>query len=115
MLEICERLVAGKDARLKAIAGEFIYARIVPDGHVGLLYVDGELERTLAPGFHAFFAVERGVTIGTFDTRVNTLEVSGQEILTKDKVSLRINLTATYQLTDVEAAVRSVKDPLDYL
>jgi hypothetical protein len=44
-----------------------------------------------------------------------TLEVSGQEILTKDKVSLPINLTATYQLTDVEAAVRSVKDPLDYL
>ncbi len=55
------------------------------------------------------------MTVGTFDTRVNTLEVSGQEILTKDKVSLRINLTATYQLTDVEAAVRAVKDPLDYL
>lgn len=112
---LAKRLVAGKDARLKAVTGEFIYARIVPDGHVGLLYVDGELKRTLAPGFHAFFAVERGVTVGTFDTRVNTLEVSGQEILTKDKVSLRINLTATYQLTDVEAAVRPVKDPLDYL
>lgn len=114
-LRLAKRLVAGKDVRLKAIADEFIYARIVPDGHVGLLYVDGELMRTLAPGFHAFFAVERGVTVGTYDTRVNTLEVSGQEILTKDKVSLRINLTATYQLTDVEAAVRAVKDPLDYL
>lgn len=112
---LAKRLVAGKDARLKAIAGEFIYVRVVPEGHVGLLYVDGELERTLAPGFHAFFAVERGVTVEIFDTRVNTLEVSGQEILTRDKVSLRINLTATYQLTDVEAAVRAVKDPLDYL
>ena len=112
---LAKRLVAGKDARLKAVAGEFIYARIVPEGHVGLLYVDGELERALAPGFHAFFAVERGVAVEIFDTRVNTLEVSGQEILTRDKVSLRINLTATYQLTDVEAAVRAVKDPLDYL
>jgi regulator of protease activity HflC (stomatin/prohibitin superfamily) len=27
----------------------------------------------------------------------------------------RINLTATYQLTDVETAVRAVKDPLDHL
>ena len=30
-------------------------------------------------------------------------------------MSLRINVTATYQLTDVEAAVRAVKDPLDHL
>lgn len=112
---LAKRLVAGKDARLKAIAGEFIYARVVPEGHIGLLYVDGELARSLAPGFHAFFAVERGVSVEIFDTRVNTLEVSGQEILTKDKVSLRINITATYQLTDVEAAVRAVKDPLDHL
>jgi regulator of protease activity HflC (stomatin/prohibitin superfamily) len=50
-----------------------------------------------------------------YDARVQTLEVSGQEILTKDKVSLRINLTATYQLTDVEKAVRETKDPLDHL
>lgn len=38
------------------------------------------------------------MTVELYDTRVQTLEVSGQEILTKDKVSLRINLTATYQL-----------------
>ena len=112
---LAKRLIAGNDARLKAIAGEIVYARIVADGHVGLLYVDGELTRSLEPGFHAFFAVERGISVEQFDTRVNTLEVSGQEILTKDKVSLRINLTATYQLTDVEAAVRAVKDPLDHL
>jgi len=112
---LAKRLHAGDDPMLKAIADKAIYSRIVPEGHVGLLYVDGELTRSLAPGFHAFFAVERGVSVELFDTRVQTLEVSGQEILTKDKVSLRINLTATYQLTDVEKAVRAVKDPLDHL
>jgi regulator of protease activity HflC (stomatin/prohibitin superfamily) len=100
---------------LKAIADKAIYSRVIPEGHVGLLYVDGELTRSLAPGFHAFYAVERGVGVELYDTRVQTLEVSGQEILTKDKVSLRINLTATYQLTDVEKAVRETKDPLDHL
>jgi regulator of protease activity HflC (stomatin/prohibitin superfamily) len=114
-VRLAKRLLTGSNARLKTVAGEFVYARVVPEGHVGLLYVDGELARTLKPGFHAFFAVERGVAVELFDTRVNTLEVSGQEILTKDKVSLRINLTATYQLTDVETAVRAVKDPLDHL
>jgi regulator of protease activity HflC (stomatin/prohibitin superfamily) len=112
---LAKRLIAGNDPMLKAIADKAIYSRVVPEGHVGLLYVDGELTRSLAPGFHAFFAVERGVAIELYDTRVQTLEVSGQEILTKDKVSLRINLTATYQLTDVEKAVRETKDPLDHL
>ncbi len=112
---LAKRLVAGTDPLLKAIADKSIYSRVVPEGHIGLLYVDGELSRSLAPGFHAFFAVERGVSVELFDTRVQTLEVSGQEILTKDKVSLRINLTATYQLTDVEKAVRQTRDPLDHL
>lgn len=112
---LAKRLLAGNDPALKAIADKAIYARVVPDGHVGLLYVDGELKRSLAPGFHAFFAVERGVEVTLFDTRVQTLEVSGQEILTKDKVAVRINLTATYQFADVEAAVRAAKDPLDHL
>ncbi len=112
---LAKRLIAGNDPMLKAIADKAIYSRVVPEGHVGLLYVDGELTRSLAPGFHAFFAVERGVSVELFDTRVQTLEVSGQEILTKDKVSLRINLTATYQLADVEKAVRATRDPLDHL
>jgi regulator of protease activity HflC (stomatin/prohibitin superfamily) len=112
---LAKRLLAGNDPALKAIADKAIYSRVIPEGHVGLLYVDGELTRSLAPGFHAFYAVERGVGVELYDTRVQTLEVSGQEILTKDKVSLRINLTATYQLTDVEKAVRETKDPLDHL
>ncbi len=112
---LAKRLLAGNDPMLKSIADKAVYARVVPQGHVGLLYVDGELTRSLESGFHAFFAVERGVTVELFDTRVQTLEVSGQEILTKDKVSLRINLTATYQLTDVEKAVRETRDPLDHL
>ena len=112
---LAKRLLAGNDTMLQTIADKAIYSRVVPEGHIGLVYVDGELTRSLAPGFHAFYAVERGVSVELYDTRVQTLEVSGQEILTKDKVSLRINLTATYQLTDVEKAVRVTKDPLDHL
>ncbi len=112
---LAKRLLAGHDPALKSIADKVVYARVVPEGHIGLLYVDGELTRSLEAGFHAFFAVEREVTVELFDTRVKTLEVSGQEILTKDKVSLRVNLTATYQFIDAEKAVRVAKDPLDHL
>lgn len=112
---LAKRLLAGRDSELTAMAEKFVYARVVPEGHVGLLTVDGELTRSLDPGFHAFFKVERDVGVELYDVRIKTLEVSGQEILTKDKVSVRINLTATYQMTDVEKAVRVTKDPLDYL
>jgi regulator of protease activity HflC (stomatin/prohibitin superfamily) len=112
---LAKRLLTGIDSMLKGLAEKAIHAQVVPEGHIGLLYVDGELTRSLAPGFHAFFAVERGISIALFDTRVQSLEVAGQEILTRDKVSLRINLAATYQLTDVEKAVRAAKDPIDHL
>lgn len=38
------------------------------------------------------------------------MDVSGQEILTKDRVSLRINLSATYRITDVKTVALKLKD-----
>ena len=92
-----------------------IYSREIPHGHVGLLYVDGELTGSLTPGMHAFWAYGPSVNVEVMDLRVKTLEVQGQEILTRDKVSLRINLTATYRFEDAEKAVGATKDPLDHL
>jgi len=82
---------------------------------VGLLHVDGELVRQLAPGLHVFWKFNRGIAVALVDLRVRALEVGGQEILTKDKVALRINLTANYQFTDALQAAKAAKDPLDFL
>ena len=112
---LTKRLVNGRDAQVLAVASKAVYARIVPDGHVGLLYVDGELTETLAAGLHAYWNVAHAVGVELVDLRVKALEVQGQEILTKDKVALRINVTATYQYVDASKAVRAVKDPLDQL
>ncbi len=112
---LAKRLATVADAQVKAIAAKLVFATTVPEGHTGLLYVDGELKRSLNAGYHAFLAVDRDIDVAKYDTRVQTLEVSGQEILTKDKVAVRINLTATYELTDVEKAVRAARDPLDHL
>ena len=43
------------------------------------------------------------------------MEVSGQEILTRDKVSLRVNLTALWQVTDVVKARATVSNFVDYI
>jgi regulator of protease activity HflC (stomatin/prohibitin superfamily) len=107
-------IVEFKGARV-ALDDKAIFIREVPDGHVGLLHVDGELVRQLAPGLHVFWKFNRGIAVALVDLRVRALEVGGQEILTKDKVSLRINLIANYQFTDALQAAKAAKDPLDFL
>jgi regulator of protease activity HflC (stomatin/prohibitin superfamily) len=108
-------LVGEVKGKRVALADEAVYIREVPDGHVGLLHVNGELVRELAPGLHVFWEFNRGIAVALVDLRVRALEVGGQEILTKDKVALRINLTANYQFTDALKAAKIAKDPLEFL
>jgi regulator of protease activity HflC (stomatin/prohibitin superfamily) len=113
--KIAKVIASEAGGRLNDVAARAIYTREVPEGHVGLLSIDGKIVDELAPGLHSFWKFNRAVAIGLIDMRVRALEVSGQEILTKDKVSLRINLTANYQFVDALKAAKAVKDPLDFL
>ena len=77
---------------------------IVPEETAGLLFVDGKLLRTLTPGAYAFWNFQMNVGVEMIELRVQSLEVSGQELLTRDKVSLRVNLAASIRVTDPVAA-----------
>ena len=76
----------------------------VPAESVGMLFVDGTLVRTLAPGAYAFWNFQKNVAVEVVDLRVQAVEVSGQELLTRDKVSLRVNLSASVRVVDAVAA-----------
>ncbi|WP_170332894.1 SPFH domain-containing protein [Ruegeria arenilitoris] len=82
----------------------------VAEGHTGLLTVDGVLVDQLNPGAHAFWKVGRNVEVKQIDLRQRTHEVTGQEILTKDRVTIRVNLSADYRVVDPVTAVGTVKD-----
>jgi regulator of protease activity HflC (stomatin/prohibitin superfamily) len=112
---VAKALLVDADKDHAYLADRAVFAREVPDAHVGLLYVDGELTGELQPGLHAFWKYRRGIAVELYDLRVKVLEVGGQEILTKDKVGLRLNMAANYQFTEPVKAVQAVKDPLDYL
>jgi regulator of protease activity HflC (stomatin/prohibitin superfamily) len=77
-----------------------IYNIEIANNFIGLLFVDGELKETLTSGLHVFWKVGRNLKVEIMDLRMQSLEVQGQEILTKDKVSLRINLSANYRIID---------------
>jgi regulator of protease activity HflC (stomatin/prohibitin superfamily) len=72
----------------------------VPVESIGLLFVDGKLTRTLDAGSHAFWNFQKNVAAEVIELRVQSIEVSGQELLTRDKVSLRVNLAASMRVSD---------------
>jgi regulator of protease activity HflC (stomatin/prohibitin superfamily) len=108
-------LLARPSAMLARSLTGFILVAEVEDNHVGLLLVDGELIRTLPPGLHAFWRFNRVVKVETVDLRLQTVEVSGQEILTRDKVSLRVNLSAVYRISDPVKARSELGNIAEYL
>jgi regulator of protease activity HflC (stomatin/prohibitin superfamily) len=82
----------------------------VAEGHVGMLSVDGTAKGQLPPGTHGFWKLGRHVAVRQVDLRHRSHEVVGQEVLTRDRVTLRLNLTAGFRVTDAEVATTAVKD-----
>ena len=92
-----------------------VYYTEVEDNHVGLLMVNGKLEQQLQPGIYGFWKYQRNILVKHIDLRIQNLEVSGQEILTKDKVSLRLNLSAAFRVEDPLVAQSKLVDFNDFL
>ncbi|KQZ59606.1 stomatin/prohibitin-family membrane protease subunit [Lysobacter sp. Root559] len=107
--EIAQRL------RQIGLLDRIAMAVTVPNESAGLLYVDGKLVRTLDAGSYAFWNFQKNVAVELVELRVQSVEVSGQELLTRDKVSLRVNLAASMRVTDPVAARSKVAKYSDYL
>jgi regulator of protease activity HflC (stomatin/prohibitin superfamily) len=82
----------------------------VEAGHAGLFFKDGRHEATLAPGAHAFWKGVAKVRVLDVDLREQVVDVAGQEIMTADKVTLRLNAVVTYKVADPLTAVSTVED-----
>ncbi len=82
----------------------------VRDSHAGLLFLDNRFSRTLKPGKYGFWSAA-GPRVESVDLRRQTIDITGQEILTRDKVTLRVNISADYQVEDPVLAAQSAKDP----
>lgn len=104
------------EGKAKVMGGaNAVAVALVPEHAVGVLYVDGKVHGLLEPGRHAFWKLNREVRVETVDLRLQVLDVAGQEILTRDKVSLRVNLTAGYRVSDVLLALSKQAKPVDFL
>ncbi|MFT5128826.1 MAG: regulator of protease activity HflC (stomatin/prohibitin superfamily), partial [Rhodothermales bacterium] len=82
----------------------------VPPGWASLVYQSGSLIDTVHAGRHAYWDVAGSITVRQVQLREQTLEISGQEIITADKVSLRVNAQVSFQVLDVQRALDVVDD-----
>lgn len=77
----------------------------VESHETGMMFENGKFVEQLKPGFHAFWAVDRQIRINKLDMRPQALEITAQEILTKDRVSIRVTLTAFWRIVDPQAVI----------
>lgn len=95
---------------------------IIKDTHRGLYYEDGKLTKILEAGRHKLRPVIRltfrrqpRVEVVLVDIRERELTIKGQEILTADKVAIRVSVVVQFQVIQPEAAVHRVASYEDRL
>jgi regulator of protease activity HflC (stomatin/prohibitin superfamily) len=105
--------------QLTEFMGATVYGQSVPapvqavtvaEAQSAVVLFDGAIVETVGPGRYGYWQVGRKVTSLQLDTRPAPLEVTAQEILTKDRISIRVTLTSFVQVTDVEKAALGTPD-----
>jgi regulator of protease activity HflC (stomatin/prohibitin superfamily) len=109
------RTVRFEHAEFEAIlraarAAELIEVQDVPADHAGVLFIDGKHVETLPPRRYAFWKNVGMVKLVRIDRRETGVDVPGQEMLTADKVTLRLNAVVVFRITDPLRAVTVVED-----
>ncbi len=98
---------------------------IIKDTHRGLWYEDGVLKRVVEAGRYRIQRptdLERAlglrrpeVELVLVDVRERDLTIKGQEILTSDKVAIRVSIVVQFKVIDARAAMHTVANYEDRL
>ncbi len=82
----------------------------VDASHAALLLRDGRHVDTLGAGTYALWKDVGRLRVVHVDLRERVLDVAGQDIMTADKVTLRLNAVVTFRVADPVKAVTAVDD-----
>jgi regulator of protease activity HflC (stomatin/prohibitin superfamily) len=82
----------------------------VEEGYAGVYFRDGVYVGTFGPGQYMFWRNMGKVKFYHIDMRENMIDISGQDIMTADKVTLRINAVVNYRVVDALKSVTIIDD-----
>lgn len=82
----------------------------VGEGEIGLVYYDHALQNQLSKGIYRFWNFSHNITGKIFDMKQKELDIVGQEILTKDKIGIRMNVACMYKIRDAVEFASTISD-----
>ena len=88
----------------------YIRAYKIESFEKGVLFIDGKFDQILDAGNYVYWKNNTTIQVFKADMRLLNMEISGQEILTKDKAQLRINFNIQYKINDIKKALLGNKD-----
>ncbi len=85
------------------------YVRIdVNEYQKARLYFNKKLVKILDAGTYYYWQGSTKIEVSYVDTRLTQMNITGQEILTQDKVALRINFVCSYRIADCVKIVNEI-------
>lgn len=82
----------------------------IGEGEIGLVYYDHVLQNQLSKGIYRFWNFSHNITGKIFDMKQKELDIVGQEILTKDKIGIRMNVACMYKIRDAVEFASTISD-----
>lgn len=100
---------------LSALPAMYVHKIEVAQHQKARLYFDCRFVELLDAGIYYFWRSGTRIDFDLVDTRLLQMDVSGQEILTRDKVTLRINFVCNYRVTDYVKIATEIDDHAEQL
>ena len=95
---------------LSKIPAKYIQIVEIPFGYKAVIYFDNKPVKEVGEGVYLFWRTVTKITYKCADTRLLQTTLQGQEILTLDKVALRVNFVVNYRITDFYKMNEAVGD-----
>jgi regulator of protease activity HflC (stomatin/prohibitin superfamily) len=92
------------------LSAQVIAVLDLKDDQRGLVWVEDRFSHVLPPGMYAYWKGPAEAKLVESDLREAMLDIGGQEIMTADKVTLRLNAVVGFRGTDARKAVTAVHD-----
>ncbi|MBN2695366.1 slipin family protein [bacterium] len=92
-----------------ALYGNY-YAFDVSKHEVGLLYFNNRFQKTLTEGRYYFWSGVYIPQIVKVDLRQQQIEINGQELMTLDKITIRLNFVSHYKIVNPEKLTHTINN-----
>ena len=105
------RIGAEVTKQMLALVPKHLYTEVsVGEGEIGLVYYDNVMQEQLSKGVYRFWNYDHVITYCVLDMKQKEMDILGQEILTKDKIGIRMNVACMYKIRDAVEFVSRISD-----